>query len=59
MTIRNEVRALSRNLAKLGLQQVLVEDALADESFRVVYVNKNLKQQKPAAGKRKNKNTSS
>lgn len=43
MTIKNEVKELSRNLARLGLEQILVE-TLADKSFRVVYVNKKVQQ---------------
>ncbi|WP_168208671.1 hypothetical protein [Chitinophaga sp. XS-30] len=58
MNIKNDVKALSRNLAKLGLQQVLAESSLADESFRVVYVNKQLQQGAQAPGKRKKKDAS-
>jgi hypothetical protein len=59
MTIRDEVKELSRNLAKLGLQEVYVENSLADDSFRVVYVNKQVKQQATPTDKKKNKDTSS
>ncbi|GEP95275.1 hypothetical protein [Chitinophaga cymbidii] len=58
MTIKNELRALSRDLAKLGLREVYVENSLADDSFRVVYVNKQVKQQAAVPGKKK-KDTSS
>jgi len=59
MTIKNELRVLSRNLAKLGLREAYVENSLADDSFRVVYVNKQVKQQAVVPGKKKNKTTSS
>lgn len=58
MNIKNDVKALSRNLAKLGLQQVIVESSPADESFRVVYVNKQLQRRGPDPGKRKKKDAS-
>lgn len=58
MNIKNDVKELSRNLARLGLQQVLVESSLADESFRVVYINKQLQRGAPAPGKRKKKDAS-
>lgn len=53
MTIKNEVRELSRNLAKLGLEQILLEESLADDSFRVVYVNKQIAQQAEKPDQRK------
>ncbi len=61
MTIKDDIGQLSRNLAKLGLQQVIVENSLADDSFRVVYVNKNIKQgsKEIAPDKGKNKKSSS
>jgi hypothetical protein len=52
MTIKDDIGQLSRNLEKLGLQQVIVENSLADDSFRVVYINKNV-QQGPKEGKNK------
>lgn len=58
MNIKNDVKALSRNLAKLGLQQVIVESSPADESFRVVYVNKQLQRRAPDPGKQKKKDAS-
>lgn len=45
MTIKEDIGQLSRNLEKLGLQQVIVENSLADDSFRVVYINKNVRKQ--------------
>lgn len=61
MTIKDDIGQLSRNLEKLGLQQVIVENSLADDSFRVVYINKNVKQgsKENTPGKGKNKKSSS
>ncbi|SIO44326.1 hypothetical protein [Chitinophaga niabensis] len=61
MTIKDDIGQLSRNLEKLGLQQVIVENSLADDSFRVVYINKNVKQESKeiTPGKGKNKKSSS
>jgi len=58
MTIKDDIGQLSRNLQKLGLQQVIVENSLADDSFRVVYINKNLRKE-ITSGKGKNKKSSS
>jgi hypothetical protein len=61
MTIKDDIGQLSRNLEKLGLQQVIVENSLADDSFRVVYINKNVKQglKENTPEKGKNKKSSS
>ncbi|RPD40256.1 hypothetical protein [Chitinophaga barathri] len=45
MNIENDLRQLSLRLAELGLEQVVAERSAANESFRVVYVNKNAKVQ--------------
>ena len=58
MNIKNKLSALGRSLAKLGLQEVYVENSLADDSFRVVYVNKQVKQQAVVPGKKKDNDTS-
>jgi hypothetical protein len=61
MAIKDDIGQLSRNLEKLGLQQVIVENSLADDSFRVVYINKNVQQgpKEITPGKGKNKKSSS
>lgn len=62
MTIKDDIRQLSRNLEKLGLQQVIVENSLADDSFRVVYINKQVRKQgseESTPGKGKTKKSSS
>lgn len=60
MTIKDDIGQLSRNLAKLGLQQIIVENSLADDSFRVVYINKQAQRkqgsEESTPGKGKNKN---
>ena len=59
MTIKEDIGQLSRNLEKLGLQQIVVENSLADDSFRVVYINKNVqsrqRSEESIPGKGKNK----
>ncbi|MGX5818303.1 hypothetical protein ACWKWU_08920 [Chitinophaga lutea] len=58
MNIRDEIGPLSRQLAKLGLQAVNIETSVADDTFRIVYINKHLP--KAAVSKKgKNKKSSS
>lgn len=40
MNIKDDIGPLSLRLAKLGLQAVNIETSLANDTFRVVYVNK-------------------
>ncbi|WP_341834167.1 hypothetical protein WJU16_14290 [Chitinophaga pollutisoli] len=37
----NDIRQLSRHLAKLGLEQVVAERTASGGGFRIVYVNPN------------------
>ncbi|WP_126244648.1 hypothetical protein [Chitinophaga rhizosphaerae] len=37
----NDIRQLSRHLAKLGLEQVVAERTATGGGFRIVYVNPN------------------
>lgn len=41
MKIEKHLGQLSKDLAKLGLQQVIVERPGGKDRFRVIYVNKN------------------
>lgn len=58
MNIRDDIGQLSLRLAKLGLQAVNIESSLADDTFRVVYINKNAGK-RSISSKGKNKKTSS
>ncbi|WP_158618072.1 hypothetical protein [Chitinophaga lutea] len=58
MNIRDDIGQLSLRLAKLGLQAVNIENSLADDTFKVVYINKNAGKQS-ISQKGKNKKTSS
>lgn len=58
MNIRDDIGPLSLRLAKLGLQAVNIETSPADDTFRVVYINKNAGKQH-ISPKGKNKKTSS
>ncbi len=49
MNIRDYIGQLNENLEKLGLQQIVAESSRVDDSFRVVYVNKNV-QKRHVAG---------
>ncbi len=58
MNIRDDIGQLSLRLAKLGLQAVNIENSLADDTFKVVYINKHAGKQN-ISPKGKNKKASS
>lgn len=63
MNIEDDLRQLSLRLKELGLEEVVAEKSANNESFRVVYVNRNAKVQQNAepenSRKGNNKKTSS
>lgn len=48
MNIEDDLRQLSLRLKQLGLEEVVAERRASNDSFRVVYVNKNTKTQRTA-----------
>jgi hypothetical protein len=59
MNIEDDLRQLSLRLKQLGLEEVVAERSASDDSFRVVYVNKNTKTQRAADPPEGNGKTSS